>query len=567
MALTKVSNSMQDSAPLSVFDFIPSSEHAAITNFTSTYDATDDIQAALDEVNNDFEVTSASVNRSGRKLVFPPGLYLISKPLTIKGYGLHLDGGGCCIRKTTNDLPSPALSSAQDCNSNGQIDNNVNAIFLVKDLNRGLTYSVIENFELEGIDGTSNPIGIYWWGNRSIFRNIRMVYVNKGIESPNAYVCQYSHIIVSRTTSHGFHHNHDRLSGTADSGTSVHFDNCYIIDSDAKGYYLETLSYSKFSACAADFCTEESYYFFQCEGIGGNVGFENPFASSTTPAIAFWSNSSGHLSIDSFANQASPYPAAAIYVRESKVTLSGTLRADYQYYVETIQEGIAKLENFKIWPVGGDPDSDLDDLTKFKTTAGSDSYIYYTPAFQADAQRATYIFSDYGITISGDAATWLNEGPQGLPSSRYRYGPGKLRVLYQSDFDTTHSNTFSVPLQEIRRVLPYFDGYAPRASDENGYLHTVLALRIEVDSQVLHGHWVYFRWDASTTSTYLFKDSTGGLGQRNSLELVDNAAGSDKVRVHSISLATVGGLDTLQVVVNNAGQPVTLGASLEISPF
>jgi len=57
---------------VNVLDFIPTSEHAAIKDGTTTYDATDDIQAALDAAVDSF-------------IYMPKGNYKITSELTVKG--------------------------------------------------------------------------------------------------------------------------------------------------------------------------------------------------------------------------------------------------------------------------------------------------------------------------------------------------------------------------------------------------------------------------------------------------------------------------------------------------
>lgn len=66
---------------VSVLDFIPESEHAAIKAGTSTYNATAAIQAALDSTNS-------------LVIDFPPGTYLITGTLTTARKGQHLRGSG-----------------------------------------------------------------------------------------------------------------------------------------------------------------------------------------------------------------------------------------------------------------------------------------------------------------------------------------------------------------------------------------------------------------------------------------------------------------------------------------
>jgi hypothetical protein len=91
---------------VSVLDFIPQSEHAAIKTGTSTYNATAAIQAALDYV----------VNQGNVSLAIPSGTYLISGTLVIdKPSGerspTYITGGGT-LKKTNAGVLFDALNSA-----------------------------------------------------------------------------------------------------------------------------------------------------------------------------------------------------------------------------------------------------------------------------------------------------------------------------------------------------------------------------------------------------------------------------------------------------------------------
>lgn len=81
MALTKVTYSMISGAPINVMDYIPPAEHAAIYNYTSTYDAGQDIQDALD----------AASAKEGATVILPAGLFNTSQTIDIRSY-LNIQG-------------------------------------------------------------------------------------------------------------------------------------------------------------------------------------------------------------------------------------------------------------------------------------------------------------------------------------------------------------------------------------------------------------------------------------------------------------------------------------------
>lgn len=101
---------------VSLLDFIPQSEHAAIRARTSTYDGTAAWQAALDYV----------ASRNGACLDVPAGLYLVTDGLVYNGHGLHLRGAGegstaIYTTTTTGDVFSigDGTANPNDCSIRG----------------------------------------------------------------------------------------------------------------------------------------------------------------------------------------------------------------------------------------------------------------------------------------------------------------------------------------------------------------------------------------------------------------------------------------------------------------
>jgi hypothetical protein len=81
MALTKVTYSMISGAPINVMDYIPQAEHAAIYNYTSTYDAGQAIQDAIDDASA----------KEGGTVILPAGLFNTSQTIDIRSY-LNIQG-------------------------------------------------------------------------------------------------------------------------------------------------------------------------------------------------------------------------------------------------------------------------------------------------------------------------------------------------------------------------------------------------------------------------------------------------------------------------------------------
>ena len=81
MSLTKVTYSMISGAPINVMDYIPQAEHAAIYNYTSTYDSGQAIQDAFDDASA----------KEGGTVILPAGLFNTSQTIDIRSY-LNIQG-------------------------------------------------------------------------------------------------------------------------------------------------------------------------------------------------------------------------------------------------------------------------------------------------------------------------------------------------------------------------------------------------------------------------------------------------------------------------------------------
>ncbi len=84
MTLTKATSRMTVGDVINVLDYIPEAEHAAIQARTSTYDASSDIQSAVD----------AAEAAGGATVYFPRGRYRVESTITIDNHGVHLLGAG-----------------------------------------------------------------------------------------------------------------------------------------------------------------------------------------------------------------------------------------------------------------------------------------------------------------------------------------------------------------------------------------------------------------------------------------------------------------------------------------
>jgi len=93
MALTKAHNRMIAGSEVNVIDFGAVGD--GVTDDTAA------IQAAIDYTCVPHTTTDAYLQ--AKKLTFPEGVYIVTKPLVIYGENFIIDGNNATIRKTTND--------------------------------------------------------------------------------------------------------------------------------------------------------------------------------------------------------------------------------------------------------------------------------------------------------------------------------------------------------------------------------------------------------------------------------------------------------------------------------
>jgi hypothetical protein len=333
---------------------------------TGGADSTVAIQAAI---NYCLGGSGGTAYENAKKLEFSNGVYAISKPLLIGGDSLFIEGNDCTIVKTTNDLPASTLPNISADVPGGAVDPNQNAIFITS---TRLRFSTIQNFNLGGVSGTSTPIAIWGVGNENTFRNLFIRNVSIGLQIPSMWMTTIAHCVVRSPTSHGFWWTNARVSGTGQSGTSLHFDNCAVFGAAGKGFYIQDADYITLSACACDGSTEEAYWFSGVTGLNAAIAFEDMNPASVTPAIRCASGTTGVITLDSFDSSARAYPV--IKTTQSKITVFGRISTDYSYYFDCTLASIVNAQGLQIIPVSG---SELDNA-KFVTD--SDSHIYYTLA-------------------------------------------------------------------------------------------------------------------------------------------------------------------------------------------
>lgn len=395
-------------------------------------DDTSAIQSALTYASNaaDYEQSSV-VSFSPRKT------YITSRPLEFYGDSITLEGNNCTIRKTT-DL-TPAVTIPNRTITGGDIDPNVNAVFLSSDRVRWLR---MRDFNIEGLSGTSTPKGIYFFGYENTFSNINIRDVSVGVEAASSWLTRFEQVVVRDSSSHGFWYNRARLSGTGQTGTSVTFANCASFAAGGKGFYLQDVDYTTLQSCAVDHAVEEAYFFQGCSGVNGHFAWESKDASSTTPAVRFASVSSGSVIIDSFDDTA--LAVAAIMATESKIVISGRLRTDYDYYFDASLNSVIDARNLDIDPISG---TELD-WTKF--VVATNAQVLYSPAASPGNNYPLYQVNDVGVRIANQPHGTTTAGDQDVTIS---FANGTDTYIFTAPITTNRAVAF--PSDNVANGIRY----------------------------------------------------------------------------------------------------------------
>ena len=210
-----VESKLQD--VVSVLDFIPESEHAAIKAGTSTYDATVNIQSAI---------------TSAKRIYLPAGTYKITTTLRIKrDKQLYGDGAGSSIISQAGDI------TALDANET--TDSNLVRNIVIENL--GINCATTSTTDVCGIrlTGTVNNV----WG--CTIKNVNVNGFYDGIRIDRPVLTEVNRCEVSNAYRHGFN-----FTG---GGTSLKVRNSWGRINGGCGFLITgTLQYCTFDTNAAD---------------------------------------------------------------------------------------------------------------------------------------------------------------------------------------------------------------------------------------------------------------------------------------------------------------------------
>lgn len=204
MSLTKVSYSMITGSPVSVLDFIPAAEHAAILNRTSTYDCHDAIISAI-----------AALVDASQALYFPNGGYKTSS-ITIPKKGSNQaaalsfagDGtGGYYMTSITLLTPSGVLF---DFTGAGIVETQV----------------AFQNLYLEGVStSATGGTGIKLGSNATFsrFNNVSFIRFSTGMQLVSGCGFYYSSM---RDLQFNYNYNYGLLADSGSLLNGVQFNSC-----------------------------------------------------------------------------------------------------------------------------------------------------------------------------------------------------------------------------------------------------------------------------------------------------------------------------------------------------
>jgi hypothetical protein len=268
--IRSVESRLQDS--VSVFDYIPKAEHAAIKARTSTYDASADIQKAIDEASSVF---------------FPDGTYLIDTPLTI-------ESGDTLIGANSNRVIIKKSSATTGTGSNlarsGAVTDSyaVNALLIFKHADNSYTYgAVIKGIGLHSVGHVITYAIHATRTSQCHFEDVSTFQCRYGFYTFDSWLttlvkCVFNANTIrfggnsygwpNATPSYGVQWADDGTG--AATGTSAAFIDCWARDCHF-GWYLYGLQYSTMNSCASDNISFNAYRFHLCRMTINGSACEN----------------------------------------------------------------------------------------------------------------------------------------------------------------------------------------------------------------------------------------------------------------------------------------------------
>ena len=425
---------MISGAVVNVLDYIPQAEHTAILARTSTYDAWQNIQDAIDE---------AFASKAGI-VYLPKGLYNTSKPLYVWGSNSYvfaavaLVGDGVdvtVIHKTGNaTLGDGSAYSAID----GILFLSPNPP-LVSGQSVSGTYNVaVRDLTVRGYSTTPNTYGIY---TRDDFGQVKMERLC--IETTDTSFRTDANLFLSSFANMSMHPVVNGFWMNA-SGTSIDLADTYVLGGSGVGYNLQAI-YSSATSIACDGFTGTPYQFRFSQWTVNGLGCECAAANTAAIVVANGSN----IIINSPLILA---PSGFVCSTGCDLTINGPMMGD----------GSVTARTGYLWFVAGTGRLTINNLTGIDTWATPNTgtaYEYASFTYGTSNTAVTQAVGTWPVTLSGSTG-----GTVELVTGHYTQ-TGKVVTCSAAVYNTSSSG-FSGNLQMDLPVAPA--GFAQTVDLGNG---------------------------------------------------------------------------------------------------
>ena len=275
MALTKSTNRMAAGSFVNALDFIPEAEHAAIQAKTSTYDASDNLQSAI---NFGFD--------NSKTVFIPAGLYKTTKPLIVYGSVAaeqDTDPGSIIIGEGKD---ATTIQKSGNSNAGTGNPNDSNAVILICNQSwRSGSYDGslrIRNVYLDGFSvlGTAQEVeyGIRVTAGtftNSDVRNINISFFTEaGIDiTPSSNTNRFHMMRIYGSPASGAKANYGFLY-SGGNATSTIWSNIYVLATLVAGFKIKG-EYCTLLSSAADSCAGICYDIERFSGTISGCGAES----------------------------------------------------------------------------------------------------------------------------------------------------------------------------------------------------------------------------------------------------------------------------------------------------
>jgi hypothetical protein len=203
-------------------------------------------------------------NNKGKVIQFDSGVYKLSKPLNLPP-ATTLQGENMGMNQYTQNVSTVLQRTTTDVDPTLGIDA---IVIIIQDSPTSHTANTqLVDLALGGVSPSNyNAYGIYVdpsnGNSYSNIKNVHIQYVGIGYYTQHTWLSYINLYVQNCNTGIKF-----TSPGQVGTGTSVHFDRCYIANATGSGYDIYGLVYSTFTACACDSSGDYAYKFNRASGI------------------------------------------------------------------------------------------------------------------------------------------------------------------------------------------------------------------------------------------------------------------------------------------------------------